>query len=245
MDFAKFIDDKYGYIRDAYNIIKDYGIAPGDYFSNLLGELIEKKTGNKDYTIDDLYNDKGIKLVIVGTDLSKQKSEYFYPNHKNENMRNIPIRKAVRISMSIPFLFEPIKMNGCLYVDGGVLDNFPLHVFDGDYPGDINARLNLCPPNPEVLGLNIMTTEEIGEFLHDEKEDINSFLQYSVSYVNIFLVENERRLMTPSYWHRTINIVTPDIPLTHFHLSEDEKHKLIDLGKKYTTEFFTAEINNR
>ena len=33
--------------------------------------------------------------------------------------------KALRASMAIPVLFDPIKMNKTLYVDGGLTTNFP------------------------------------------------------------------------------------------------------------------------
>ena len=38
--------------------------------------------------------------------------------------------------MSLPLIFHPVEYNGDLYVDGGILDNFPIHVFDGKFPGD-------------------------------------------------------------------------------------------------------------
>jgi len=240
IDYNKIIDDKWGVFRDAINIIEDFGLAPGDYFVDLIGKFIEKKTGNKDYTINDLYKDKGITLVITGTDMNHKKTIYFSPNNKNNKSRgDISIRQAVRISMSIPFLFEPVTYDGCMCVDGGVLDNYPLHVFDGEYPGDPNARLNQCPPNHEVLGLNIMTDDEKSGYDNNTKDQIDNFWEYSVAYLDLFLKENDRRMMTPSYWKRTINIITPDIPLTKFNLSDKEKNELIDRGREYTRYFFS------
>lgn len=242
IDFSKFVDDKWGYIRDFINVIKDFGVAPGDYFMKKMGELIEKKTGNKDYTIDDLYNDKKITLVINGTDMNHKKTIYFYPNNRDKHLRNMPIRKALRISMSIPILFEPVHLNGCLCSDGGVLDNFPLHVFDGEYPGDSDARLNLCIPNASVLGLNVMSENDADEILYDKKDDINNVLTYFLAYISLFSNENERKILTPSYWKRTINIITANIPLTKFKLTKTEKENLIKNGKDYTAKFFSNDV---
>ena len=141
----------------------------------MISELIERKTGNKDYTIDDLYRDKKITLVINSTDMNHNKTIYFYPNHSNKAFRNIPIRKAIRMSMSIPILLEPVYFNDCLCVDGGLLDIFPLHVFDGTYPGDPLAKLNLCKPNPATLGLNIMTADTVAEIIYNKKNKIKNF----------------------------------------------------------------------
>lgn len=42
----------------------------------------------------------------------------------------------VRASMSFPFVFEPIKMNGVLVYDGGIYDNFPVDVMTEEFnPG--------------------------------------------------------------------------------------------------------------
>ena len=237
-DFENFVDDKWGYVRDAINFIDDYGVCPGKYAYNLFGDLIKKKTGNADYTISQLYKDTGIELVIVGTDLNNLKSIYFCHNSSCKANRDIPIRKAIRISMSIPFLFEPITHNNNYCVDGGVLDDFPLHVFDGDFPGQAKARLNLCPPNPKVLGLNIMSSDEIENYNADKRQDIDSLIDYSMSFINMFLIENERRIMTPSYWMRTICIKTPDYSFRKFSLTSKQKEDLIQAGTKYTNKFF-------
>ena len=101
------LDDKWGIIRDAINFVDDYGVAPGKMFYDFLGDYIRLKTGDADYTIDQLYKDKGIKLVIVGTNMNSKSSIYFFPNHHDVKYYDIPIRMAVRISMSIPFIFEP------------------------------------------------------------------------------------------------------------------------------------------
>lgn len=242
IELTKIFDDKWGIIRDAINFIDDYGVAPGTYIYETMGRLIEKKTGNKDYTIQQLYDNDNIKLVLVGTDMNNLKSVYFYPNSIGEN-KNISIRNAVRISMSIPFMFEPVMHGGNYCVDGGVLDNFPLHVFDGEYPGEMKARLNLLPPNPKVLGLHIMEDNQLESYALNKRQDIPNLLKYSASFINIFLTENERRIMTPSYWYRTISIITPNYPLTDFTLTDNQIKKLMDAGHDYTNGFFSEDKN--
>lgn len=238
LDTVAMVDDKCGVIRDTINFAKDYGLAPGNYIVKFLGDLIKKKTGNSNYTLDDLYRDKKIKLVIVGTDVNRERSIYFYHNHLDKNYRNVPIKTAVRISMSIPFVFEPVLFNEGYCVDGGMLDNYPIHVFDGEYPGDMRAQMNLCPPNPNVLGMNILTTSEIDNYLLNKRKDINGLWEYAMSFLGTFLTDNEIKIMTPSYWLRTINIRTKDYPLTDFSLTEEQKLVLIGNGKTSATEFF-------
>lgn len=242
LDTDKLFDRKWGIFRNVYSLLRNYGIAPGDYFDEFISELIENKTGNKNYTIQDLYDDKGISLVVVGTDLNNLNSIYFYPNNEEEPKNsNITIREAVRISMGIPYIFVPEIHNGNMCVDGGLLDNFPIHVFDGDYPGDIKARLNLIEPNHDVLGINLMTTDNIHKYDYINRQEITSFTDFSMLLIDTLLTENQRRILTPSFWTRTINIVTPQYPLSNFQLTNKNKDDLIDYGKKFTRKFFDIE----
>jgi NTE family protein len=218
IDFKDFLDDKFGYFRDAVNFVEDYGMCPGEFMYDLLGKLIEDKTGDPDYTIRELYEKADVELVLVGTDMNALHSVYFWYGNEEKEYSNIPIRKAIRTSVSVPFLFEPIVCNGNYCVDGGVLDNYPIHVFDGEYPGEMKARLNLTTPNPKVLGLNIMTDTELMNYAFTRRKEIESVFEFSMSFIDVFLAENERRIMTPSFWKRTINLVTPDYPLSDFSL---------------------------
>ena len=42
---------------------------------------------------------------------------------------HMPLRDAIYMSMTIPFIFKPRRWMGELYVDGGMLDNFPTSAF--------------------------------------------------------------------------------------------------------------------
>ena len=241
LDFGKIADDRLGYIRDSINFVKDWGICPGNYILDFLGELINKKTGNPDYTIQNLYDDKNVKLVIVTTDANYSKSIYLYPNNPIEAYSKIPIRVAVRMSIGIPFVFEPRLYNESYFVDGGVLDNYPIHVFDGEYPGDPKARLNLCQPNPKVLGIKLMTCNTQNDYDMVPKKVFTGLIDYAMSFINTFLIENDRRIMTPSFWIRSIIIITPNFPISKFDINDEEKRQLLSVGEKYTSEFFKLE----
>ena len=240
IDFEKIFDDGLWYIKDAINFIEDWGACPGNYLLDLLGNLIKQKTGNPDYSLEDLYRDKNFKLVCATTDMCEEKTIYLYAGNPVKEYSNIPVRKAVRMSMGIPFLYEPIELNDGLFVDGGVLDNFPLHVFDGDYPGDPKARLNICTPNPKVLGIKIMTSDEQLNYDIMPKQKFAKMTDYGMSFIDTFLTENDRRMMTPSFWIRSIIIVTPNYPLTKMSLTDTEKEDLITRGSKAVNDFFVT-----
>lgn len=59
-----------------------------------------------------------IPLFVVATNINKAEIAYFESGE---------ILDRVLASAAIPVLFEPVEIDGDLYVDGGVLDNFPVH----------------------------------------------------------------------------------------------------------------------
>jgi NTE family protein len=58
-----------------------------------------------------------IPICITATDIIKGKTKFFSEGD---------LSKALLASSCIPLLFEPIKWNDTLYLDGGILNNFPV-----------------------------------------------------------------------------------------------------------------------
>lgn len=216
--YHKFLDDKRGFIRDAYNLLSDYGICSGEYFYKLIGKLIKQKTNNSDYTFKNLYDNLHKELVITGTDLSNMTTQYY--NHNS--CPDMPIRDAVRISMSIPYLFIPLESNGCFLVDGGTINNYPIQVFD---------KNNI--PNKKTIGLKIITpNESISYKINTNKTQINNIKDFTLALVNTLQMSNERLHMNSDNWDRTIPIeLSLNIPITKFNLTQSEKNELYKSGQ--------------
>lgn len=239
-NFRDFIDDKYGVMRDAYSIFKDWGLAPGSYFTTFIEDLIGAKASNPHLTFGELKAWRGVDLVITGTDLSSLQTRYFC----EALTPSMTISQAVRISMSIPFMFVPVMdEDGCYHVDGGLVDNYPIHAFDGRYPGDELSLLNLCKVNPKTLGLKLLTPqEEVGHAITAHPAPIKGLKDFALSIMSTLMVANERKHLRPSYWKRTMVIKVQDLPLTKFELSTREKHELLDSGINGALNFFNPRV---
>ncbi|MBK8615350.1 MAG: patatin-like phospholipase family protein [Flavobacteriales bacterium] len=65
------------------------------------------------------------------------------------------LAQAVRASMSYPFYFKPIRIEGHLMMDGGLYNNFPSDVMYGEFLPDIilgsNVAYNAPPPSEDDL----------------------------------------------------------------------------------------------
>ncbi|XP_033741848.1 uncharacterized protein YqhO-like [Pecten maximus] len=110
-----------------------YGLSPASRLNNWLGERFREKTGSDDITFKQLYEFNGKELCIVVTNVNNMAEEYCHP----KTTPDMPVRLAVRMSMSIPGMFQVVKYShnpqspSNMYIDGGVLCNYPIHCFDG------------------------------------------------------------------------------------------------------------------
>eukprot|EP00058_Branchiostoma_floridae_P005975 XP_002591463.1 hypothetical protein BRAFLDRAFT_119265 [Branchiostoma floridae] len=105
---------------------------------------------------------------------------------------DMPIRIAIRMSMSIPGFFQPVKYtkNGreCLFVDGGICCNYPIHSYDGWWLSmdSQNSFFNRMGEVGELLDVNEMSdrfdsynnkTLGVMVYSNDDPEDMRSTLK--------------------------------------------------------------------
>jgi NTE family protein len=65
------------------------------------------------------FNDLPIPFACVATDLVSEEAHVF---------RDGPLELALRSTMSLPGFFSPVRSGDHIYVDGGLLDNFPVGI---------------------------------------------------------------------------------------------------------------------
>jgi NTE family protein len=85
-----------------------------------------------------------VPLIVAATNLNQGKIKYFSSGE---------IIKAVLASAAIPVLLDPVEIDGELYVDGGVLDNFPVSPLLDKCNQLIGVYLNPIHPEEEFSNL--------------------------------------------------------------------------------------------
>jgi NTE family protein len=258
LDFRNFLDDSWGVIRDTKSLVKEFGWYRGDFFRNWIGNLIHDKVGNANATFNDFRN-AGLKdLYLVGTNISTGFSEVMSAEHTPR----MPVADAARISMSIPLFFRAIRnVRFDAYVDGGVLKNYPIKVFDREkyieesrraknalevsyYDKDNEAKPAASSKyvfNKETLGFRLDAREEIAMF-RDAAEppvaDIDDFFDYSIALIKTIMNAQNNTHLHSDDWQRTIYIDTLGVGTVDFDLTETMKRKLIKSGADGTNEYF-------
>jgi NTE family protein len=234
-DFNDFKDDEFGIFRDAKRLMTEYGFYAGKEFYNWYGHLLRKKTDSSDIIFREVFERFDKELIITGACLNRRETHY-YNKERNAEM---PVRDAVRISMSIPLFFSAVDWQGDLLVDGGVLNNYPIWIFDGEYSCDPKGRH--AEPNSKTLGLKLLTEEEVEETVSGQhfSNDIYNLKDFTLSLVDCLLSQIDKLHLKAGDWDRTIAINTRHIKTTQFDLSQEEKDLLLGEGRKGAEKFFS------
>lgn len=262
LDFRKFMDDDWGAVRDTKRLLERYGWYKGDFFRSWIADVISAKAGNPNATFRDLRarsEEEGFRdLYFVGTNLSTGFAEVF----SYEHTPRMCVADAIRISMSIPLFFAAKRnVRGDLYVDGGMLNNYPVKLFDRrkyldvedhvreteyyeEHNDDLEDRgidVSRYVYNRETLGFRLDSKEEIAVF-RDQAEpprhDVDDFFDFGWRLIRTMMNAQENRHLHSDDWHRTVYVDTLGVGTTDFDLSDERKTALVGSGREHTRAYF-------
>ncbi len=75
-------------------------------------------------TLGELKEKFGKTLIVATYNLTKNDVEYIGP----DTHPTLPCLTALRMTANLPLIFEDFKYTGNYYIDGGIVDNFPIDV---------------------------------------------------------------------------------------------------------------------
>ncbi|MRG97087.1 patatin-like phospholipase family protein [Polyangium spumosum] len=245
-DFSQFMDGKGWVFRDASRLFDAYGVNPGktaeEWLRSTIAHLTERLTGRArpDLTFAELaalveaYPGRARHLHVVATNLSRRMTEVFSAASRPD----VPIYKAVRMSMSIPLFFEAYPFEGDLYVDGGVSWNYPIDLFDGvrKMPA-IGAEEGGPAENAPTLGFCLGTKAENDAAREDwrlPRMDVTDFQSYTKALVSFILSSSTLLHLDAAALSRTVFIDDANVATTEFTLPKEMQDKLITNGAAAT-----------
>lgn len=246
--FQKFNDGEFIFFGGFSRLNEKYGWYKGDNFTEWLEKIIKNKTGNSEITFEEL-QEKGFKrLYVTGTSLTKQKLLIF----SSETYPQMKVKDAVRVSMSIPLYFEAVFIDslGQVYkknkgvknldvvVDGGIMGNFPIFMFDSIGVDSFNHKIRI--PNYKTIGVRIDSDLQIKSDALDKQlvpVEIDSMSDYFQAFYIVILENLNRNKLIPEDWERTISVSSTGISPKIKKLTKEEKEALILSGELGTLEF--------
>ena len=158
-------------LESLQRMVSRYGWYSSEiFFEWLVDTIADRCDGNGLATFEEFRKRDFLDLHIVVSNLSQASSVIC----SAESTPKLPVAEAVRMSMSIPLVFEAVTgREGDVYIDGGVLENFPIHVFDDP----IYARRNpfyIAGVNWRTLGCYLYTPQGCG----GSRQPISGLLSY-------------------------------------------------------------------
>lgn len=141
------------------NFVNGKGIVSLDDIKKEISIWINEKTGMENISFDYI---KKLNKNFVCTTFNFTDNNLEYLSTNNIKYNNMNVIDAIMMSCAIPFLFNPYNYNNKIYIDGGILDNFP-----------VNNTLKLFPTENEILAIEIVKEiKQINEKICWNKDDI-------------------------------------------------------------------------
>ena len=242
LDYNQFKDasflDKIPLIGPAGSFIFEKGLYEGKFFEHWIRELLSKKGVHTfgDLLLEEYRDDERFrfKLRVIAADISQGKLLVLPQDISDFGIRpeDLNVALAVRMSMSIPFFFEPVKLlniktNRASYiVDGGVLSNFPVWLFDSE--GET--------PEWPTFGFKLVEPETVAEVPHD----IHGPVSLLTALFSTMMEAHDARYIKDEHFIRTIAIPTLGVGTTEFDISREKSEALYQSGKLAAKDFFTT-----
>jgi NTE family protein len=252
MKFKSFEDGGRWPVSQALELAAHKGLHPGKYFESWMRERLEDKGITKFGQLRvpngdgaDAPDAVQYSLQVIASDITEQRM-LVLPRDAEEHLGLDPdeleIAAAVRMSMSIPIFFDPVVYHDHrkphdqrLIVDGGLLSNFPVWLFDtppGQVPRWPTFGLLLVAPNqqaPLVPGDDPERTDE-GKV---------SILGFLMAIGHTMMEAHDRLYVEQANYARTIPINTLGVQTTQFSIDDDPqlKRKLYDSGRDAAADF--------
>lgn len=225
IDTKDFMDERFGAnlpIVKWLLLYRKLGLYKGDKLQTWIAEKLAAKgivtfadipKDSLRIVVSDISNGA---IVVLPDDLPKYQCD----------IRTFSIARAVRMSCGIPFFFEPIKLNCngelAYMIDGGVLSNFPLWLFDQE---------NVKKVRP-IIGITLTGDRD----KQPPKRIENALMMFS-SLFSTMKDAHDNRYISRKHVKNIIFIPVKGISSADFDIDAEKKLELIQLGKYLTNQF--------
>lgn len=234
--------DHLGVPGKAISALASQGMYTGEYFTAWLGGLLAQlgvvhfsdlRTNEADSTLPPHH---WYRLVVMTSDVSQgelRRLPWDYPRY-GLDPDQVRVVDAVRASMSIPFFYAPVKLQDGItgteswLVDGGLLSNFPVDVFD---------RSDGKPSRWPTVGIKLSArpgSQAVRNVIVGSASLTRAMLQTMMGSHDQLVLDD------PAVLARTIAVDTMKVHATDFDIDDDTQERLYENGRKAATEFLAS-----
>lgn len=241
--------DRLGVVGKAASVIFEKGVYEGRYLVDWLdGQLASKGVSTfADLPLHDpgtsLPSDRCYRLVVMASDLGYgclRRLPWDYQGCYDLDPSTRKVSEAVRASMSIPFFYEPFRLRyqrsgpdgvrdeEVALVDGGMLSNFPIAVFD---------RPSGQRPRWPTFGVKLSAKPVEGQ----PPMDISGPFGLTKAMITTMTGFHDRmHLNDPSVLARTVFVDTTGVRATDFDIDVKTQDRLFENGRVAAARFLES-----
>lgn len=227
-------------LADTASLVIQGGLYEGRYLhrwlTGVLGDLGVRTFGDLRRTDPGsaLPPEREYSLVVVTSDISSHRMTLLpwdYPGYGLDPDEQ-PVADAVRASAAVPFFFEPSVLRSdtgrCSLVDGGVLSNYPITVFD--QPDRAKSRW-------PTIGIRLSARETS----RGVTRRVDGALAVAIALVQTAIQGiDARHIDDPLSISRTIFVDTSEVDVLDFDLGPRQQEDLITWGKEAAAKYLAA-----
>jgi NTE family protein len=250
VDYGRFQDESFidhlGLVGKGLSILFEKGIYEGRYLREWLDGVLTTLGSRTfgDLKIDDpdstLPPERAYRLVVMASDVSRgvlARLPWDYPRYGLKADDQL-VADAVRASMSIPFFYEPLRFSGrndagkevhSYMVDGGMLSNFPIEVFD---------RTDGKPPRWPTFGVKLSAKPAAPVLQRFEVKGTLGLARAMVGTMTNF--HDQMHIDEPSVLARTMFVDTGQVKATDFDLDGSAQDMLFEHGRRAARKFLST-----
>jgi len=250
LDFRRFRDpaliDRIPLIGPTLSLLFQEGIYEGKYFMQWMTEMLARKNVRTFADLPTARTDQPwvSRLQVIVSDLTHRRLLVLPRDAAllGIDPREMKVADAVRMSISIPLFFEPVWVKNpktgeeSQIVDGGLLSNFPVWLFDA--PPE-------RPPRWPTFGLRLSEFEPKRPIaanapgLPVRLMGNRGLIQLLTGLVYTSIEAHDRRYLEKSQSVRTIHIPTLGVSTVDFGLSRERASALFDSGRLAAEKFLS------
>lgn len=228
MDYKKFVIKKgIGHIPilgELINIWRYYGIYSGDFIEAWVREKLMAK-GIR--TFGDLRK----TLYIIASDITDGEILVLPKDITRYGLDpdSLDIAMAVRMSASLPYFFQPVKLLGKnrnkraihYIVDGAILSNYPVWIFD-----------QRSIPKWPTFGFRLVSKK------NNQPHSIQGPFSLGYALITTMLEAHDTMHIKEEDYVRSILVPSLDIKMIDFDISQEQSERLFISGVKAARQFF-------
>jgi NTE family protein len=230
LDYNRFKDkgtiDRFPLFGPLISLLSEKGIYEGDFVEQWIRDLLwEKRVRYFGDLIRQDYEEEKYKyrLNVIASDVTNERLVVVPQGIARYGLQpdRLEVAKAVRMSMSIPIFFEPVIINRAYFVDGGLLSNFPIWLFD-----------SVEPPEWPTFGIKLIEPD------YGQPNDIGGPLDFVKALISTMMEAHDKMHVENDDIPRTIGVPTGEVRTTEFDVSREKSERLYASGVKAAEDFF-------